>query len=221
MQASSISEQKHVPKTDYSKLRNAQVIFFIGGPGSGKGSLCKRLAEKYGFNHISTGDIFRREIQAKTEDGLQLSEALANRNRPKLNDIVYRLMLDEMVNEFERKSKVYLIDGYLRQIDMAYRFEDDVVPCEMAIYLDASDDVMKQRVIQRKDEDSREEDNPQTLDIRLNYFHRNIKALLNFYRRQGKLKVIDADLDKESVFKDVQKLINMTFFSWRKETPQK
>jgi adenylate kinase family enzyme len=219
MQSSAISQILNAEYDSYSKLKDAQVIFLIGGPGSGKGLLCRKLSQKYGFNHISTGDLFRREIKAKSEAGLQLSEALANRNRPKINNIVFRLLIDEMVNEIG-KSKVFLVDGYLRQVDMAYRFEDEIVPCEMAIFLDASDDVMRQRVLQRRYFEEREEDNPQTLGIRLDYFRRNIKGLLGFYRRQAKLKVINADMDEENVFQDAQRLINMTFFNWRREMPR-
>ena len=94
MQSSTISNSEKAIFDSYSKLKEAQVIFLIGGPGSGKGSLCRKLSEKYGFKHISTGELFRREIAAKTEAGLQLSEALANRNRPKINNIVFWLLID-------------------------------------------------------------------------------------------------------------------------------
>lgn len=46
-----------------------KVIFIVGGPGSGKGTACQHLIEKYGFKHFSTGELLREEMKKSTELG--------------------------------------------------------------------------------------------------------------------------------------------------------
>lgn len=48
----------------------------IGGPGSGKGTLCDKIVGKYGFTHISTGDLLRDEVNSGSERGLKLVEIM-------------------------------------------------------------------------------------------------------------------------------------------------
>lgn len=49
---------------------------FVGGPGSGKGTQCERIVKKYGFTHLSTGDLLRAEVQAGTPRGKNLVEIM-------------------------------------------------------------------------------------------------------------------------------------------------
>ncbi|PKU44564.1 adenylate kinase isoenzyme 5 [Limosa lapponica baueri] len=53
---------------DFSEdLRKSNIIFVVGGPGSGKGSQCKQLAKKYGFTHLCTGDLLQNELLSLSE----------------------------------------------------------------------------------------------------------------------------------------------------------
>lgn len=49
-----------------------KVICLIGGPGSGKGTLSKKICEKYGIEHLSTGDLLREEVKKESELGLKI-----------------------------------------------------------------------------------------------------------------------------------------------------
>jgi len=63
-------------------------IVLFGPPGAGKGTQAKMLSEKYGFNHISTGEVIRNEIQRGTELGLQVKEVIESVGRTR--DRYYR-----------------------------------------------------------------------------------------------------------------------------------
>ena len=51
-------------------------MIYIGGPGSGKGTQCARIVEKFGFAHLSTGDLFRAEVKKGTELGQKISNIM-------------------------------------------------------------------------------------------------------------------------------------------------
>ncbi|MGH0116840.1 UNVERIFIED_CONTAM: hypothetical protein FKN15_019229 [Acipenser sinensis] len=56
-----------------NKLKNSKIIFVVGGPGSGKGTQCERIVQKYGYTHLSTGDLLRAEVSSGSERGKKLS----------------------------------------------------------------------------------------------------------------------------------------------------
>lgn len=54
-------------------LKSVKVVFVVGGPGSGKGTQCERIVNKYGFTHLSTGDLLRAEVASGSERGKELT----------------------------------------------------------------------------------------------------------------------------------------------------
>lgn len=96
-------------------------ILFLGPPASGKGTQAKRLAQQYGWPHISTGDIFRQAYQQKTELGVRAHDNYWGKGL---------LVPDEMTNAlaFERLQKNdcqngYILDGYPRTLGQAQALE--------------------------------------------------------------------------------------------------
>jgi adenylate kinase len=56
-----------------SQSINSYIVFIIGGPGSGKGTQCERIVEKYGFTHLSSGDLLRAEVASGSARGKELT----------------------------------------------------------------------------------------------------------------------------------------------------
>lgn len=113
----------------------------IGGPGSGKGTLCDKIVAKYGFTHISTGDLLRDEVNTGSERGQELVKImkegalvptvsfLRHLKLPLLYTYrcVFQTVVMELLNE-KIKSKVatskgFLIDGYPREKKQGEEFE--------------------------------------------------------------------------------------------------
>ena len=95
-------------------------ILFLGPPGSGKGTQAKRLAETRGLVHLSTGDIFREEIQSQSELGQRI------KNYVDSGKLVPDDLVSEVVFETVRKrkgGKGFLLDGYPRTVDQAKAFD--------------------------------------------------------------------------------------------------
>lgn len=89
------------------------IVILLGCPGSGKGTQCKRLADKFGFQHLATGDIFRSEIAQKTATGLKAQDYLKN------GKLVPDSIVIEMVAGRIEKGGNYLLDGFPRTIEQA------------------------------------------------------------------------------------------------------
>jgi adenylate kinase len=106
-------------------LKNANVIFVVGGPGSGKGTQCERIVKKYGYTHLSSGDLLREEVKSGSERGKQLNE-LMQKGLLVSNQTVLDMIKDAMLKNIET-SKGFLIDGYPRQMDQGLEFEKQVL----------------------------------------------------------------------------------------------
>jgi len=89
------------------------IIILLGAPGSGKGTQSKRLADRYGYQHLATGDIFRAEIAKKTTLGLKAQDYVKN------GKLVPDAIVTEMVaGRIDAKGK-FLLDGFPRNLEQA------------------------------------------------------------------------------------------------------
>lgn len=89
------------------------IVILLGSPGSGKGTQSKRLADAYGFKHLSTGDIFRAEIAEQTELGVKVQDYL------KAGKLVPDAVVVEMVAGKIDFGGKYLLDGFPRTVEQA------------------------------------------------------------------------------------------------------
>ena len=94
------------------------IAILIGSPGSGKGTQCKRLSQKYGFTHLATGDIFRAEVAQKTAIGEKASDYL------KKGRLVPDAIVIEMVAGKIEAGGKYLLDGFPRTLEQAQGLAD-------------------------------------------------------------------------------------------------
>ena len=106
-------------------MKNANIIFVSGGPGSGKGTQCERIVKKYGYTHLSSGDLLREEVKSGSERGKNLNEMM-QKGLLVPNQIVLDMIKDAMLKHI-KTSKGFLIDGYPRQVDQGLEFENQVL----------------------------------------------------------------------------------------------
>ncbi|CAJ0964787.1 unnamed protein product [Ranitomeya imitator] len=97
------------------------LLLISGGPGSGKGTQCERIVQKYGYTHLSTGDLLRAEVSSGSERGKTLS-AIMERGELVPLDTVLDMLRDAMVAKADT-TKGYLIDGYPREVKQGEEFE--------------------------------------------------------------------------------------------------
>ena len=124
---------------------------FIAPPAAGKGTQSKFLVEKYGYSHISTGDLLREEVAKKSDLGIQINEIMSS---GKLVDdnIVLTLLKNKLTSVLE-ENKAFIIDGFPRtpnQAEMLTKcFNDLNVDNYQVIYMNLDYEEAKKRVLGR------------------------------------------------------------------------
>lgn len=126
-------------------------IIFIAPPAAGKGTMSEILKEKYGYKHISTGDILREMAKSCDDFGKNLKNLLSS-GQLVSNEIVYealkrRLAMDDLNNG-------YILDGFPRNLEQAMEYEKILKETNrdfgVVIYLDTPKDVLEKRITGRR-----------------------------------------------------------------------
>jgi len=179
-------------------------IILLGAPGSGKGTLGKQLAEKYGYTLISTGDILREEKKSGSDIGKKINDILGKGN----------LVPDEIVNQIvENKLKnfegQFILDGFPRTVPQA-QFLDTISDIGLVIFLDVSDNTIRERILERGKTSGREDDqNVDIINRRIIQYKTETQPLVEFYKFKKILSQIDGENSIQEVFNLVQNIIKL------------
>lgn len=147
-------------------------IVIFGAPGSGKGTQSEKIVEKYGINHISTGDVLRAEIKNGTELGKTAKSYI---DQGQL--IPDELMIDILASVFDsfEDSKGVIFDGFPRTIAQAEALKKMLAERNQGVSvmldLDVPEDELMVRLIKRGKDSGRADDNEETIKKRLHVYH--------------------------------------------------
>jgi len=178
-----------------ASLKNTPIIWVLGGPGSGKGTQCARLVEKYGFIHLSSGDLLRDEVASGSPLGTTLQEIM-KKGELVPRDIVLELIKNAILKN-AATAKGFLIDGYPREVEQGIDFENKIAPSKLVLYYNCKDETMTKRLLGRGQ--GRADDNEETIKKRLVTFHEHSEPVMAHYK--AKVATIDADTDADTIFK--------------------
>lgn len=174
----------------------------IGPQGAGKGTQSELLSEKFGFVHISIGDIFRWNVRNHTKLGSRVTR-ITNEGRLVSDDIVEKVVQDRL--EMHDWRYGFVLDGFPRTLAQAmYLFENWNL--DRAIYLDLDDATVYERVMARVQVGEgggftkRADDNPEALRRRLREYHEKTRPLLDLFAERDMLLRIDAGQTIQEVF---------------------
>lgn len=168
---------------NYTIMKNL-VIF--GAPGSGKGTQSDILVEKYGFDHISTGDVLRAEIKAGSELGRTAKEFIDNGQL-----IPDSLMIDILAATYDAlpKEQGVIFDGFPRTIPQAEALKAMLAERGTAVHamleLNVPDEMLMERLINRGKTSGRADDNEETIAKRLGVYHSQTMPLIEWYEKEG------------------------------------
>jgi adenylate kinase len=183
-------------------------IVLFGAPGSGKGTQAKLIAEKFGFDHVSTGDLFRYEISHKTPLGLKAQEII-NRGDLCPDDITLGMLNNHIQKHAD--SKGFIFDGVPRTIKQAEMLDDKNLfkdlNISMVLYLYVEMEEVEKRILKRAQLENRADDTPETVKARVANFFEQTMPLVDYYKNQGKLIQLNGMQDIEHVFADICKTI--------------
>ena len=99
-----------------SAVKKPEVVFVLGGPGAGKGTQCTNIVKKYGYVHLSAGDLLREE---RTKSNSEFGELIENhiKNGTIVPVEITCSLLDRAMQNSENPNKKFLIDGFPRNED--------------------------------------------------------------------------------------------------------
>lgn len=170
----------------------------MGGPGSGKGTQCERLVERFHATHISTGDLLRVEVASGSEAGVAIAKILAAGNIV-ASDTTMSLLQAAMAHH----QGPFLIDGFPRSLANLSAFEALLSPCAFMLFLDVSEDVMLERLLLRGESSGRSDDNEATIRKRFRTHIDESLPAVEALERRGLVRRIAAEAPVEDVFQHV------------------
>eukprot|EP01065_Artemidia_motanka_P034089 TRINITY_DN4124_c4_g1_i1.p1 TRINITY_DN4124_c4_g1~~TRINITY_DN4124_c4_g1_i1.p1 ORF type:complete len:250 (+),score=45.40 TRINITY_DN4124_c4_g1_i1:82-831(+) len=179
------------------------VVFVLGGPGSGKGTQCAQLVGEYGCVHLSAGDLLRKEVTSGTEQGQMIGKMIQDGQI--VPGHVTIGLLEREIRARDPKL-TFLVDGFPREMGQAVDFERDVCECAFVLFFSCSDDELEKRLLERGKTSGRSDDNKESIRKRLDTYHTQTRPVVDYYSALGKLRVVDAANPLEKVWESVKPL---------------
>ena len=188
------------------------VIIFIGPPGSGKGTQAQFMVEAKELTHISTGDIFRKNIQQKTTLG-NLASSYMNEGKLVPDQVTIDLLESEI--DSHSLSNGFIFDGFPRTIAQAHAFElflkKKNMNLSLVISLEVSEDELTQRLLKRGLESGRQDDsNQDIIRNRIQVYNNQTSVLKNHYQNSLKQSFfsIDGERSIDLIARDILNVIS-------------
>lgn len=194
---------------------NTRIIILLGVPGSGKGTQAKKIAERYGYGHISTGDLLRaieRDPHSDIADQRKLAEMKAGKLVD--NELIYRLTFRE-IEKYLAQGKGVVLDGAIRSIEQAQAFqqfftEKGLDHHLLVIDVHIADETVMQRLEIRlaTQGKQRPDDDPEVMKERLRVQGNNaLKPILDYYESLGVLRRVDGEPPIAEVEKSIMVVV--------------
>ena len=197
-------------------------LVFLGPPGAGKGTAATQVSKRLGVCHISTGDMFRAAIKNGTPVGLK-AKAFIDRGEL-VPDSVTVEMVEERLKQPDCKNG-FLLDGFPRTVEQAQALEN-IASLDAVIDLVVEDAPLVARLTGRRvcpdcrgtyhitrlaDEKTcpdcasalvhRADDQAETIQVRLDAYHKQTSPLTDYYKAKGLLRPVDASATPDAVLK--------------------
>ena len=212
-------------------------IIFLAVQGAGKGTFAKKLKEKYGYAHISTGDILRERALVEDETGKKIKDLIDNGIFVP-NDIIYEAIEYRITQPDCEKG--YILDGFPRNLEQAKGYDELLQKLGkdlgIVINLTIPNELLKQRIIGRRlckecgaiyniyneafkpkvegvcdkcggSLYQRDDDNEESMNTRVKTYFEVTEPIIDYYKEKGVLKTIDASKDVEVVFKEIENIL--------------
>jgi len=179
-------------------------IVLLGAPGSGKGTQANLLKQRYHLEHISTGDLYRKEIASGSPIGM-----MAKRIIDKGNLCPDELTLDLLYHFCSsfKNAHGFLLDGVPRTLKQAQMMEGigypHIIPITLAIYIKVDEDEVIDRLAKRAILLKRTDDTPEVIRQRFINYESQTKPLIAHYREQNKLIKVNGMQSVEEVFLNI------------------
>ena len=168
-------------------------IVIFGKPGSGKGTQANFLKDEYNLYHISTGDLFRKNISNQTKLGIEAKYYLDNGDLVP-DSVTIKMLENEVLSNKEVDG--YIFDGFPRTLNQAESLDAFLTSINLkinaTIALDVNEDDLITRLLDRGKTTNRSDDQDiEKIKNRFNEYNTKTSILINFYGKQDKFFSVD------------------------------
>ncbi len=158
-------------------------LVLLGAPGSGKGTQAKLLKEEYNIPHISTGDLLRAAVAAKTELGLAAKEVM-DAGKLVSDEIVLGMLKDRLAENDAKNG--FILDGFPRnliQADMLDKLLNDInMPAQHAILIAVDPNEVVARIAKRAEIEGRADDTEAVVRDRIKIYNDDTSPVVGHYK---------------------------------------
>lgn len=183
-------------------------LVLFGPPGAGKGTQSEKLIHKYGFVHISTGDLFRWHTKNDTPLGRRVKEIM-NSGLLVPDEITIAMLKEEL--DKNPNAKGFLFDGFPRTVPQAEVLDkfmkDNGTAIHYVIALDVTEEEVRNRIAKRRTIDNRADDEEDKLNKRINEYFSKTIHVLPYYESQKRLNTVHGIGEVDQIFKSLCEII--------------
>ena len=185
-------------------------IVLFGPPGAGKGTQSEKLIAKYNLTHLSTGDLFRKNISEGTALGKKAQSYMDHGNLVP-DEVVIGMVEDKVKNT--PNSQGFIFDGFPRTVAQAKALdkilEENATPISLMLSLEVDENELLQRLINRGKDSGRPDDqDPDKIRNRFAVYHQETAPVAGYYEKQGKLNTIHGVGGIEAIFNKLSETID-------------
>lgn len=209
-------------------------IVLLGPPGAGKGTQAKSISNKYSIPHISTGDIFRKNISENTPLGIEAKSYMDN-GQLVPDEVTINMVKDRLQQEDCKQG--YLLDGFPRTVSQAEALKDFLnerdEALDASLLIEVPRDFILERMTGRRvcpscgasyhikfnpavdgkcelcgsDVIQRKDDTEETVKERLDVYEKQTQPLIDFYKNENLLLTVDGTQTINKVFENICKVL--------------
>lgn len=185
-------------------------IILCGAPGSGKGTQSDLLVEKYGLQHLSTGDVLRAEIKSGSELGKEIDDLISRGQLVPDHKMIH--LIENFLDQLPSDSKGVIFDGFPRTVEQAEALTMMMDRRGLnAVMLDLmvdEDEVIK-RLLERGKTSGRKDDNYETIKQRLQVFHQVTKPVCTYYLQHHNYFLINGNHSIDLTFSQIDTILQL------------
>ena len=168
-------------------------LVLFGPPGAGKGTQAEKLIEKYGFNHISTGEVIREQNRKGTELGRSV-QSYIEKGQLAPDGLVIDIIADYVAKHKDAKGNIF--DGFPRTTVQAKAFDEimekNSTPVSVMLSLEVPDEELVKRLLLRGKESGRADDsNEGVIRDRIDVYKAQTAVVADHYKPQGKHRAVN------------------------------
>ena len=168
-------------------------LILFGKPGSGKGTQASLIKNKYNLVHISTGDVFRKNMSNKTDLGM-LAKGYMEKGELVPDEVTVNMLKEELEDHLPCEG--FIFDGFPRTSYQAEKLDALLTKYSLNIHLtialDVDNETLIKRLLNRGKSSGRADDQSEDkINIRLQEYDKKTKPLIEFYTKQNKYKSIN------------------------------